>query len=160
MTDPRPQLLSRSRRIAGTDWTKAASWLGGTPRLGSLSWPRSDETKVRTPFDLDELRTVSLLAMLTGDDAAYQTIPEPVRDGINEQFLLPTNSWHQMFGRGVDIQGNAAYENEGKIMLLQLVYDDMINWRFGDVGAYQFWISHEDLGAGNWSGVSTTFEGH
>ncbi len=116
--------------------------------------------RYRTPFDMDELRTATLLAMLTGDDAAYQTIPEPVRNGINDGYLLPTNGWHQMFGTGVDIQGNAAYENEGNIMLLQLVYDDMINWRFGDVGAYQFWISPEDLRARNWSGVRTTFECH
>ena len=116
--------------------------------------------RYRTPFDLDELLTASLLAMLTGDDVAYQTIPEPVRDGINEQYLLPAGSWHQMFGRGVDIQGSAVHDNESNIMLLQLVYDDMINWRFGDVGAYQFWISPEDLRARNWSGVRTTFECH
>lgn len=116
--------------------------------------------RYRTPFDLDELHTVSLLAMLTGDDAAYRTIPEPVRDGINRQYLLPAGSWHQMFGRGVDIQGIAVHDNESNIMLLQLVYDDMINWRFGDVGAYQFWISPEDLRARNWSGVRTTFECH
>jgi uncharacterized protein YwqG len=65
-----------------------------------------------------------------------------------------------MFGRGVDIQGNAAAENEGNLLLLQLMYDDMIGWQFGDMGAYQFWISPDDLLRGNWNGVGLTFECH
>jgi uncharacterized protein YwqG len=45
-------------------------------------------------------------------------------------------------------------------MLLQLVYDDMMHWRFGDNGAYQFWISPEDLVRGNWAAAHVTFECH
>ena len=63
-----------------------------------------------------------------------------------------------MFGAGVDIQGNAAVENEGNVMLLQLVYDDMIAWRFGDMGAFQFWIPPADLAAGRWKAARVTFE--
>jgi len=45
-------------------------------------------------------------------------------------------------------------------MLLQLVYDDMMHWDFGDMGAFQFWISPDELAHGNWAAVRVTFEGH
>jgi uncharacterized protein YwqG len=63
-----------------------------------------------------------------------------------------------MFGRGVEIQSNAACANEGNVMLLQLVYDDMMHWQFGDIGAFQFWIPPDDLAKGNWDAVRVTFE--
>jgi len=109
-------------------------------------------------YSLDDLETETLLALATAEDRAYATLPEAVRALINEQYLLPTGFWHQMFGTGVDIQGNAAVENEGNVMLLQLVYDDMMHWQFGDLGAYQFWIPPEDLARGNWAAVRLTFE--
>lgn len=89
-------------------------------------------------------------------------MPEAIRAVIDTQYLLPTRSctWHQMFGMGVEIQGNAAAANEAKVMLLQLVYDDMMHWRFGDNGAFQFWISPDDLVQGNWAAAQVTFECH
>jgi hypothetical protein len=115
-------------------------------------------TRYRTPHSLDDVETETLLALATADDRAYAMLPEPVRTLIDTQYLLPTGSWHQMFGRGVDIQGNAVWENEGNVLLLQLVYDDMMHWRFGDMGAFQFWIPPDDLAAGNWAAVRLTFE--
>lgn len=119
-----------------------------------------DFTRFYTPRTLVDLETETLLALATADDRAYTTMPEAIRTLINARYLLPANSWHQMFGKGVDIQGNAAIENEGNVMLLQLVYDDMIHWRFGDIGAYQFWISPADLVQANWANVRVTFECH
>ena len=119
-----------------------------------------DFTRFYTPRNVVDLQTETLLALATADDRAYSTMPEEIRTLINARYLLPTDSWHQMFGKGVDIQGNAAVENEGNVMLLQLVYDDMIHWRFGDIGAYQFWISPEDLARANWANVRVTFECH
>lgn len=117
-------------------------------------------TRFYTPKSLDRLETETLLALATADDRAYATMPEELRTLINTQYLLPSSHWHQMFGRGVDIQGNAAIENDGNVMLLQLVYDDMLHWRFGDMGAYQFWIPPDDLAKGNWAAVKVTFEGN
>jgi uncharacterized protein YwqG len=45
-------------------------------------------------------------------------------------------------------------------LLLQLVYDDLMEWFFGDVGAFQFWISPDDLKRQRWSRVQVTFESH
>ena len=40
-----------------------------------------------------------------------------------------------MFGRGIEIQGDSsAMREEGYIMLLQLTYDDLMHWGFGDNG--------------------------
>lgn len=114
--------------------------------------------RYRTATNLDELATESLRAMMTGDARAFAALPESVRDYVNEHCRLPTGAWHQTFGLGVDIQGSAVWEHEEDHLLLQLVYDDMIDWRFGDMGAYQFWISPAELAAGNWSAVQITFE--
>ena len=105
--------------------------------------------------------TTALVALATADNRAYATLPERVRTFINDTCLLPPNVWHQMFGQGVDIQ-TAASDNaeEGNHLLLQLTYDDMMFWGFGDNGAYQFWISPEDLAKGNWDGATMTFECH
>ena len=113
------------------------------------------------PGGLDGFETATLLALMTtADEKAHAALPQAVRALINEQYLLPTGTWHQMFGKGVEIQGNAAAENEGNHMLLQLVYDDMVDWQFGDMGAFQFWIAPEDLRRRNWGAVRVTFECH
>lgn len=64
-----------------------------------------------------------------------------------------------MFGRGVDIQG-VVDERAADYLLLQLVYDDLMEWKFGDMGAYQFWISPAALQQQRWSAVELTFEAH
>jgi hypothetical protein len=120
----------------------------------------SEFTQFTTPHSLADLETETLLALATAEDPAYATLPDAMRNLINSQYLLPTGSWHQMFGRGVEIQGNAAAENEGNVMLLQLVYDDLLHWRFGDMGAYQFWIPPDDLLRNNWAAVRVSFEAH
>ncbi len=119
-----------------------------------------DFTRSALSYELSEIETQALIAMLTADEVAYLTIPAPVRAFVNERCVLPASgSWHQMFGVGVDIQG-AIWENADKILLLQLVYDELLHWRFGDVGAYQFWISPDDVKARNWSAARLTFECH
>jgi uncharacterized protein YwqG len=62
-----------------------------------------------------------------------------------------------MFGLGSAIQ-TALYDHEDDVLLLQLRYDDMMEWRFGDMGAFQFWISPEDLAEQRWDRVTMTFE--
>lgn len=152
-----------------SEWVRGRdSWESMTPdavevftaRFGEGRRDFLDFTRFYTPRTVVDLQTETLLALATANDRAYETLPEEIRTLINTRYLLPSGGWHQMFGHGVDIQGNAAVENEGNVMLLQLVYDDMIHWRFGDMGAYQFWISPPDLAVGNWANVGVTFECH
>jgi hypothetical protein len=147
--------------VRGTDpWQpmppEAVETLASTVERGRTAF--GEFTRYYTPRSLEDLGTETLVVLATADDRAYATMPEAIRTLINTEYLLPTGSWHQMFGRGVDIQGNAAYENAGNVMLLQLVYDDMMLWKFGDMGAFQFWIPPDDLGRGNWAAVRVTFE--
>jgi hypothetical protein len=108
-----------------------------------------------------DLETLTLVTMASADVGGYAALPEPVRRLINRDCLLPTGGWHQMFGRGLEIQGDScAMREEGYIMLLQLTHDDLMQWSFGDNGVYQFWISPADLAKRNWAAVKMTFEYH
>jgi hypothetical protein len=112
-------------------------------------------------IQLNYLETPTLRAMLTGPERAYAALPEKVRARVNRDYLLPPNVWHQMFGRGVEIQNDSfAMREEGNIMLLQLTYDDLMEWSFGDNGIYQFWIAPDDLASGKWSAAKMSFECH
>jgi hypothetical protein len=113
------------------------------------------------PHRREDLETSTLRAMASADERGYAALPEPVRTLINREYLLPSGGWHQMFGRGIEIQGNSYdMREEGYIMLLQLTYDDLMHWAFGDNGCYQFWISPADLARRNWAAVKWTFECH
>ena len=62
-------------------------------------------------------------------------------------------------GRASTSRGTrAAVENEGNVMLLQVVNDRMLHRRFGDMGAFQFWILPEGPARGNRDAVRLTFE--
>jgi hypothetical protein len=119
-----------------------------------------DIVRYRTPHSPEDIATATMLAMMTGDEAAFAALPAPNRAYINVRYRLPTGGWHQMFGLGVDIQGAAISENIENHLLLQLMYDDMVAWRFGDMGAFQFWISPQALAARDWSAATLTFECH
>jgi len=120
-----------------------------------------DFVRYIVPMRIDDLETSTLRAMIAGPDRAYAALPESVRNLVNRDCLLPPGGWHQMFGRGVEIQGDSgAMREEGYLMLLQLTYDDLMHWSFGDNGAYQFWIAPEDLSRQNWSAAKMTFECH
>jgi hypothetical protein len=120
-----------------------------------------DFASVYTPHNYQSLETSTLVAMASADERGYAALPEPVRTLINRDYLLPAGGWHQMFGRGIEIQGDScAMREEGYIMLLQLTSDDMMHWTFGDSGVYQFWISPADLADRNWSAAKMTFECH
>jgi hypothetical protein len=65
---------------------------------------------------------------------------------------------HQMLGQPLLIQ-DPEYAAD-HLLLLQLVYDPAMSWLFGDVGAYQFWITEQDLRAGRFDQAKLTFESH
>jgi hypothetical protein len=144
-------------------WNEMTS--GETEELKSLLARAKGEfgayAKVYTPNALRDLETAGLRALASAEDStAWLALPAPVRDLIDSDYRLPSSSWHQMFGQGVDIQGTAVDEHRDDVLLLQLVYDDLMEWRFGDMGAFQFWISNDDLLNARWSRVVVTFEAH
>jgi hypothetical protein len=114
----------------------------------------------RIPHSLEAMEAVTLRTLAAADDDAYAALPENARRVINETCLLPIRPCHQLFGVPEDIQGNPEIEEDGNRLLLQLAYDDMMFWSFGDNGVYQFWIKRDDLAARNWDAVKLTFECH
>jgi cell division protein FtsB len=152
-----------------SDWTKARDpWSPMRPADieqldGQMKRVREEfkDFDAYVPHRREELETSTLLAMASADERGYAALPEPVQKLINRNYLLPSGGWHQMFGRGIEIQGDScAMREEGYIMLLQLTYDDLMHWSFGDNGCYQFWISPADLVQRNWAGVKMTLECH
>ena len=150
--------LDSEQRAAGDDeWAPITE--GEAEQLRDLhTRARKSAAKAWLPYSFEDLESLTIIALASAPDQAYRTMPEALRRAINEEYLRPPQYPHQMFGEGVDIQGNAALENEGNHMLLQLSYDDMLFWQFGDMGAFQFWISPADLESQNWGGVRMTFE--
>ena len=114
----------------------------------------------KIPVNLENLETITLNRLLGGEDDVYATLPAGAREMVNREHLLPPGPGHQMFGQFVTIQSSAAEENYDRFMLLQLSYDYLQFWNFGDAGAYQFWIKPDDLKRGNWSAARLTFECH
>ena len=106
---------------------------------------------------LRDVRDATIRRMITGDRRAAAAIPDAVLALLNEQYRLPTSWQHQMFGLGGCRQTN-RYDHLCDHLLLQIVYDDLPEFRFGDMGLYQFWISPEALAAGRWDKVELTFE--
>lgn len=114
-----------------------------------------------SPHALNWVAQDTLRHMITGPDTLWQMLPEAFRDHVNARDLFPWDSagWHQMFGRGRDIQGG-VYERADETLLLQLTHDDLIWLDQGDVGAMSFWLSPEDIAAGRWERSELMFECH
>jgi hypothetical protein len=150
------------------EWTKGRDpWQfmppADTGKLSELMERADKEFKPFTSFYASRYlatpEKTTLLTLASADDHAYSTLPERARTFINRNCLLPPNVWHQMFGYPLTIQ-TAGHDNSDQHLLLQLTYDDLMFWDFGDNGAYQFWISPEDLKKQNWAAVNMTFECH
>lgn len=160
------------RRFAAefVDWAKGRDpWSRMTGDEAAILWERLQ--RLRRDFgeiarqyyfqSFDRIEAATLVAVASAPDGIYQTMPEEARDLINRDYLLPIDFMHQMFGPPVFIQGESAMQaEEGKYLLLQLGFDDLMFWSFGDNGCYQFWISPEDLAQGKWDRVAMTFECH
>jgi hypothetical protein len=67
---------------------------------------------------------------------------------------------HQMLGRGVAIQDAAELMAPEHILLLQLRWDNALDWHMGDAGAVQYWIRPADLAARRFENTVLTFESY
>jgi hypothetical protein len=154
---------AQARVPAHDPWSNIAS--SDQSMLDELLAPARKEFRAYAPYlphgGWRDYARATLLEMLGAADTIYRRLPEAFRKLVDEKCLLPiAGARHQMFGAPMVIQSNAALENEHAHLLLQLAYDDMMFWSFGDNGAYQFWINPKDLAAGRWEKVRLTFECH
>ncbi len=108
------------------------------------------------------------------DRAAAQTYdslvrgPAPVVSKLPSRILeflefspgfAPIQGRHQMFGTGLDIQGDFAFYAD-HYLLLQVEYDQGAGLRIGDCGTIQYVIHPDDLAVQNWGAVKAIFAGH
>ncbi|MEO0624411.1 MAG: DUF1963 domain-containing protein [Pseudomonadota bacterium] len=173
--------LARSRKARGerVDQIAAlpgrireiASWIGGHDAWSTMTDADRDRFRASVREDFRAFRLVSNRVHLWSDDYVRRTertmatggqrsraaLPPTVRARLSGPERLPGDGLHQMFGTGVAIQ-NASEMHGGKVMVLQLVYDMWMGWRFGDVGAFQFWLSPEDFRASRFDAAHVTFE--
>lgn len=125
--------------------------------LAELHASYGEIVRDHVPRSPGELATLSMRAMVTGAPDALAALPEDQLARINRDYRLPMTHRHQMFGPPAR-QHSAPDAPRGDILLLQLAYDDMMEWRWSDMGLFQFRISPEDAAAGNWDAVRLTFE--
>lgn len=109
------------------------------------------------PGSLAQLATLTVRAMVSGPPEALAALPDAVLERLNAEYRLPPLAQHQMFGPPVDTQA-ARLDHREDILLLQLAYDDLMEWNWGEAAVFQFWISPEDAAAGNWQAARLTFE--
>lgn len=98
----------------------------------------------------------TLKEMVRGPDKVFRLLPDVVQKAADNEHHTPGLP-HQMFGPPTWIQ-EAAADHEEDHLLFQIVHDDLIGLRLGDVGHIQVWISPDDLAAGNWGAITATFE--
>ena len=98
--------------------------------------------------------------MMWAEESIFMRIPAALRQKlVTDRVRASSGHWHQMFGQGIQIQSGLD-GNADEVLLLQLGSDDMLSWMWYDVGLVHFWISPDDLAAGNWDAVKMTGEGH
>ncbi|WP_313622611.1 DUF1963 domain-containing protein [Achromobacter sp.] len=73
---------------------------------------------------------------------------------------LRSNRPHRMGGYHDGVQSDAVEGPQNQLLLLQIASDNGMDWCWGDVGAYYFWIRPEHLAAGDFSNVEMRLESH
>lgn len=107
--------------------------------------------RYHVPGSLAQLATLSLRAMVAGPPEALAAVPGEVLHRINRDYRLPPVHQHLMFAE------RGPGQTEG-LLLLQLGYDDLMEWHWAEGGRYRFQIDAADLIAGNWDAARLTFD--
>lgn len=108
-------------------------------------------------ISLKHLRRDWMRQVCNGSQDGFHALPENLRTMIAETYHRPEEGVHQIFGLARNVQ-SAATEHEDKHLLLQLNYDWMMHWEFGDLGAIQFWITDENIRGRHWHRAFATME--
>jgi len=106
----------------------------------------------RVPHALAPLRALCIRAMATGAPKAFSALPDDLLEKIGKDFTVPPRDHHQIFS-------DPTHGSEGEdLLLLQLASDDMMEWRWDNLGRYQFRIDRQDAMGGNWHKARLIFE--
>jgi len=143
--------------------------------VGRDHWQTMDAASIRNLDDLckslwDRFRTLAPslkidriartcgIEMAGGSVEAFGALSDEHIERINGHCRLTHFGPHQMFGISRETHDDVT-SNCDKVMLLQLAWDDMMDWQFGDCCTLRYWITHEDMEQRRWDRVIHTFEG-
>lgn len=88
-------------------------------------------------------------------------LPQEVADDLAaDARRLDDNRPHRMGGYHDGVQSDAVAGPSADLLLLQLTSDDAMDWCWGDVGAYYFWVRSDHLASGDLSGAQLWLECH
>ncbi|PNU02332.1 DUF1963 domain-containing protein [Novosphingobium guangzhouense] len=101
------------------------------------------------PGTVAELATISVRAMISGPAETLAAVPDAVLSRINREYRLAPVHQHRMLD---------AADDGHEMLLLQLGYDDMMEWAWDETGTWRFRISAQALFAADWQAASLSFE--
>jgi hypothetical protein len=105
--------------------------------------------KDRIPHSMEPLQALCIRSMAAGAPDAFAALPANVHDRIALHHRVPAPAPHQIFGLGWTTP-TANDDDPDDLLLLQLGYDDLAEWRWPEGGQVQFRISAQDATSGNW----------
>lgn len=124
----------------------------GRPRIAFFEHARTGEAP-------PPRRMHQLTADLYVDARRRPLIPKEVVAQYEPHWRrLLDNRPHRMGGYHDGLQSDAVIGPAEELLLFQIASDDAMNWWWGDVGAYYFWIRPNDLAAGDFSRVRMDLE--
>ncbi len=129
----------------------------GDDKVGRLTLAESgDPAEIESPPGIDQFAIDVYLDPETRGilPADYVASREPVWR------TLVDNIPHRMGGYHDGVQSGSGETSGDDVLLLQLNSDDAMDWCWGDVGAYYFWIKQADLAAMNFDDVELILECH
>ncbi|WP_260924025.1 hypothetical protein [Novosphingobium sp. 9] len=118
--------------------------------LAELHGHYGDTVSTQIPTGIAQLSTLSQRAMVSGDETALDALPDDTLARINTEHALANLHQHRIF----------ALDEDGRrdVLLLQLGYDDLMEWRWSEMGAWRFRIPAEALRTERWDKATLAFE--
>lgn len=115
---------------------------------------RNEQARLEIPKGTTE----EALADWLDPSTVSQVAAERIGDLEAAARSLQSNRPHRMGGYHDGVQSDAAERPPTSLLLLQIASDDGMDWCWGDVGAYYFWINPKHLIAEDFSSVEMWLE--
>lgn len=103
--------------------------------------------RTHAPGTLAQLATISARALVSGPPEMLAALPDVILSRINRDYRLPPVHLHRMLDA-----------DDCEVVLLQLGYDDLVEWTWPETGVWRYRIDAESFLAGNWNAVRLSFE--
>ena len=155
--------------LSPDDWAQLQSRFDGKEFLGfELSATRDGgaeqlelrERSEQASLTIPEGTTEEALADWLNPETRSRVPADRLSDLEAAARSLRSNRPHRMGGYHDGVQSDAIEGPQDPLLLLQISSDNGMDWCWGDVGAYYFWIRPQHLDAGDFSGVEMRLESH